>query len=171
MTSTSILVLIAVCSMAVSSSFVVVDAFSPCASTTRHPSTPDRTVTAPLGMGIFDIFQKAFSNEEYGDPPEAVKATARHILVPSLEDANMVLREIGKGEASFASLAGKYSTCPSKSMGGSLGSFGPGTMVKEFDEVVFSSDTKVGQIMGPVKTQFGYHLLVVDKRSGGSDWY
>ena len=161
---------IAVLSMAALSSLFV-DAFSPISA--ERLSTPPRfvTVTAPLGMGIFDAFQKAFSNEEYGDPPEAIKATARHILVPSLEDANMVLREIGKGESSFASLAGKYSTCSSKSMGGSLGSFGPGTMVKEFDEVVFSSDTKVGQVMGPVKTQFGYHLLVVDKRSGGSDWY
>ena len=45
------------------------------------------------------------------------------------------------------------------------------TVVKEFDEVVFSPDTKVGQVMGPVQTQFGYHLIVVDKRTGGSDYY
>ena len=44
-------------------------------------------------------------------------------------------------------------------------------MVKEFDEVVFSPDTKVGQVMGPVQTQFGYHLIVVDMRTGGSDYY
>ena len=77
-------------------------------------------------MGIFDGFTKAFTNEEYGDPPEAIKATARHILVPSLDDANKVLAEFGKGETSFAALAGQYSTCPSKARGGSLGSFGPG---------------------------------------------
>jgi hypothetical protein len=77
-------------------------------------------------MGIFDAFQRAFGNEEYGDPPESIKATARHILVPSLEDANMVLDEIGKGETTFASLAGRYSTCPSSTRGGSLGSFKPG---------------------------------------------
>ena len=41
-------------------------------------------------------------------------------------------------------------------------------MVKEFDEVVFAPDTKVGEIMGPVQTQFGYHLIVVDKRTGES---
>jgi len=155
--------------MASPSSTSFVGAFVP--TSAERYATPSQFTTAPLGMGIFDAFQKAFSNEEYRDPPEAIKATARHILVPSLEDANMVLAEIGKGEASFASLAGQYSTCPSKSQGGSLGSFGPGTMVKEFDEVVFSTDTKVGQIMGPIQTQFGYHLLVVDKRSGGSDWY
>lgn len=51
------------------------------------------------------------------------------------------------------------------------GSFSPGTMVKEFDEVVFSPDTVAGEINGPIKTQFGYHLLVVDKRTGGGDWY
>lgn len=135
------------------------------------PASPRQRIATPLSMGIFDAFQKAFSNEEYGDPPEAIKATARHILVPTLEECNAVLDEIGKGETSFAALAGQYSTCPSKSRGGSLGSFGPGTMVKEFDEVVFSPSTKVGEVQGPVKTQFGYHLLVVDKRSGGSDWY
>ncbi|KAL7439181.1 hypothetical protein ACHAXH_009068 [Discostella pseudostelligera] len=171
MTSTYLLVLTAVLSAAASSSSLLfVDAFSPIA-VVHHTTPSSRLISAPLGMGIFDAFQKAFSNEAYGDPPEAIKATARHILVPSLEDANRVLSEIGKGETSFAALANQYSTCPSKSRGGSLGSFGPGTMVKEFDEVVFSTETKVGQVMGPVKTQFGYHLLVVDKRSGGSDWY
>lgn len=44
-------------------------------------------------------------------------------------------------------------------------------VVKEFDDVVFSPNTKVGQVMGPVQTQFGYHLIVVDKRTGGSDYY
>ena len=96
---------------------------------------------------------------------------ARHILVPTVDECNTVLVLVAKGETSFASLVSQYSTCPSKSRGGSLGSFGPGTMVKEFGEVVFALDTKVGEIKGPVKTQFGYHLLVVDKRSGGSDWY
>ena len=97
------------------------DAFSPIISHTQQRSQ------SSLSMGIFDSISKAFSNEEYGDPPEAVKAVARHILVPTLDDANMVLTEFGKGESSFDSLAGKYSTCPSKSRGGSLGSFGPGT--------------------------------------------
>lgn len=47
--------------------------------------------------------------------------------------------------------------------GGDLGEFGPGQMVKEFDEVVFSADIKV--VQGPVKTQFGYHLLDVADRT------
>ena len=117
-------------------------------------------------MGLFDIFQKAFANEEYGAPPDAIKATARHILVPSIEEANAILQKIASQESSFAALAGKYSTCSSKAQGGSLGSFGPGVMVKEFDEVVFSPMTKIGEVVGPIQTQFGYHLIVVDKRSG-----
>jgi parvulin-like peptidyl-prolyl isomerase len=44
-------------------------------------------------------------------------------------------------------------------------------MVKEFDDVVFAPSTRLGTIYGPVQTKFGYHLIVVDKRSGGSDWY
>jgi peptidyl-prolyl cis-trans isomerase C len=139
------------------------DAFAPAACSIKSSTA--------LSMGLFDSFTKAFSNEEYGPPPDAVKATARHILVPSLEVANEVLAKVAAGETSFASLASQYSTCPSKSRGGSLGSFSPGTMVREFDEVVFAPDTKVGEIMGPVQTQFGYHLIVVDKRTGGGDWY
>ncbi|KAL7538054.1 hypothetical protein ACHAXR_008269 [Thalassiosira sp. AJA248-18] len=166
MTSSSFFFLVAVVAIALVSPLI--NAFSPShtssSSSVRHPTTP-------LSMGIFDSIGKAFSNEEYGAPPDAVKATARHILVPSLDDANQVLEEIGRGETSFAALAGKYSTCPSKSSGGSLGSFGPGTMVKEFDEVVFNPETKMGEIKGPIQTQFGYHLLVVDKRTGGGDWY
>lgn len=165
MTSFCRVILVAVIA---ASTVLLADAFTPIAG--RHPNQQQR-MTTPLSMGIFDVFQKAFGNEEYGDPPDAIKATARHILVPSLEDANMVLGEIGKGETSFASLAGRYSTCPSKARGGSLGSFGPGTMVKEFDEVVFTPKTRIGEVMGPVQTKFGYHLIVVDKRTGGSDWY
>ena len=166
MTSFYIILIIAV--IAATSAVSFVDAFAPI-----QPTQQQRVATTPthLSMGIFDALNKAFTNEEYGAPPEAIKATARHILVPTLEECNQVLEEFSKGETSFASLAGKYSTCPSKSRGGSLGSFGPGTMVAEFDKVVFAPDTKIGQIMGPISTQFGYHLLVVDKRTGGGDMY
>ncbi|MEX2353182.1 MAG: peptidylprolyl isomerase, partial [Gammaproteobacteria bacterium] len=53
--------------------------------------------------------------------------------------------------------------CPSGKSGGELGTFGPGQMVKEFDEVVFNGDVNV--VHGPVKTQFGYHLLEVTNRT------
>ena len=91
-------------------------------------------------------------------------------MVKTTDDANMVIGKIGAG-AKFADLARQYSTCPSGSSGGSLGSFEPGTMVPEFDKVIFSPDTALGTVIGPVETKFGYHLIVVDKRTGGGDWY
>ena len=157
--------LVAIFAIIASTNFLT-DAFSPSHHTT---SSTRQSSTSYLSMGLFDAFTKAFTNEEYGDPPEAVKATARHILVPTIEDANDILGKLA--ENSFTSLASEYSTCPSKARGGSLGSFGPGTMVKEFDDVIFSPETKMGEVVGPVKTQFGYHLIVVDKRTGGGDWY
>jgi len=44
-------------------------------------------------------------------------------------------------------------------------------MVPEFDAVIFSPDAVIGSIIGPVETDFGYHIIVVDKRTGGGDWY
>ena len=88
-------------------------------------------------------------------------AAARHILVDSHEACEELKSEI-EGGADFAELAKRHSTCPSGKSGGALGEFGRGAMVKEFDEVVFSAP--VGVVQGPVKTQFGYHLLEVTKR-------
>jgi len=88
-------------------------------------------------------------------------ATARHILVDSEEKCNSLKEQIAEG-AEFAELAKQHSSCPSGKDGGDLGSFGPGMMVPEFDKVVFSAD--VGTVQGPVKTQFGYHLLEVTSR-------
>ena len=127
--------------------------------------TTTKTTTSSLQMGIFDSFTKAFSNEEYSSPPEGIKATARHILVKNKEDVDIVLNELESG-AGFNNVAQQYSTCPSKAQGGSLGSFRPGTMVKEFDAVIFDPETALGTVVGPVETQFGYHLIVVDKRTG-----
>ena len=90
------------------------------------------------------------------------KATARHILVDSEEQCQSLKNEI-EGGADFADLAKQHSSCPSGQRGGDLGEFGPGMMVPEFDKVVFSAD--VGSVQGPVKTQFGYHLLEVTSRS------
>jgi len=88
-------------------------------------------------------------------------ATARHILVNS-EALCLDLKSQIENGADFSQLAMEHSGCPSKAQGGDLGSFGPGQMVKEFDEVVFSAP--VNEVQGPVKTQFGYHLLEVTSR-------
>jgi len=90
------------------------------------------------------------------------KARARHILVPTEEACNDLKTQI-EGGADFASLAKDHSQCPSGKQGGDLGEFGPGQMVPEFDTVVFNGE--LGKVHGPVKTQFGYHLLEITSRS------
>ncbi|RLV58975.1 peptidylprolyl isomerase [Parashewanella curva] len=90
------------------------------------------------------------------------KACARHILVKTKEEAEKIKKELSKG-ADFGKLAKKYSTCPSKKRGGDLGEFGPGQMVKAFDNVVFKKS--VLEIHGPVKTKFGFHLIQTVYRS------
>ena len=90
-----------------------------------------------------------------------MKAKARHILVATEEKCNELKKEIVAG-ADFADVARKHSTCPSSRQGGDLGEFGPGMMVAEFDAVVFSAP--LNEVQGPVKTQFGYHLLEVTSR-------
>ncbi len=89
------------------------------------------------------------------------KASARHILVDTEELCNDLKNQIEAG-AEFAEIAAEHSSCPSGKKGGDLGEFSPGQMVKEFDEVVFSAE--LNQVHGPVKTQFGYHLLEITSR-------
>jgi peptidyl-prolyl cis-trans isomerase C len=89
------------------------------------------------------------------------RATARHILVATEQECLNLKAEIEKG-ADFAEIARKHSSCPSGRDGGNLGTFGPGEMVREFDTVVFSGE--LHKVLGPVKTQFGYHLLEVTSR-------
>jgi len=88
-------------------------------------------------------------------------ADARHILVDNEKRCQELIDELKEG-ADFNELAKNNSLCPSKAKGGDLGTFSPGKMVKAFDEVVFSAD--VGVIYGPVKTEFGYHLIEVTYR-------
>ncbi|MFO6422490.1 peptidylprolyl isomerase [Motilimonas sp. KMU-193] len=89
-------------------------------------------------------------------------ATARHILVDTEQQCNELKAQIEAG-ADFAQLAKQHSSCPSGAQGGDLGEFAPGMMVPEFDKVVFSAP--VNTVQGPVRTDFGYHLLEVTSRS------
>ncbi len=89
-------------------------------------------------------------------------ARARHILVAT-EEACLALKQEIEGGKDFAEAAAEHSTCPSGRSGGNLGQFSPGQMVKEFDEVVFKEE--VGKVHGPVKTQFGYHLVEITERT------
>jgi peptidyl-prolyl cis-trans isomerase C len=70
------------------------------------------------------------------------------------------MEKIKAGEVTFADAAAEHSKCPSSRNGGSLGEFSRGQMVPEFDEACFTME--VGELRGPVKTQFGYHLIQLD---------
>jgi peptidyl-prolyl cis-trans isomerase C len=88
-------------------------------------------------------------------------AAARHILVPTEEKCNELKTKI-EGGADFAEVARSNSQCPSGKSGGDLGTFSKGQMVKEFDDVVFTDE--IGKVHGPIKTQFGYHLIEITSR-------
>lgn len=90
------------------------------------------------------------------------KASARHILVDTEDQCNQLIDQIKNGE-DFAAFAQQHSKCPSGQRGGDLGQFGPGQMVPEFDTVVFNE--AVGVPHGPVRTQFGFHIVEITSRT------
>ena len=100
----------------------------------------------------------------------AATATARHVLVKTKAEAEKVkaLLVADGSNANWKVVAKKYSTDPgSKNKGGDLSSFSQGYMVTEFDKAVFSA--KLKEIIGPVQTQFGYHVIEVLKRTKSSN--
>tara|TARA_Y100000780_G_scaffold205615_1_gene200721 strand:- start:455 stop:706 length:252 start_codon:yes stop_codon:yes gene_type:complete len=82
--------------------------------------------------------------------------------VKSEDSCTALKQEIADG-ANFAAVAKEHSQCPSGQQGGDLGEFKPGQMVPEFDKVVFSEE--IGKVHGPIKTQFGYHLVEITNRT------
>jgi peptidyl-prolyl cis-trans isomerase C len=101
-------------------------------------------------------------NQQFKGGKIMAKASARHILVSSKEKCEELKSQINAGE-DFAKMAESHSQCPSGKQGGNLGEFSPGQMVREFDEVVFSAE--LGKVHGPVKTDFGYHLIEITSRT------
>jgi peptidyl-prolyl cis-trans isomerase C len=88
----------------------------------------------------------------------AKQVNAAHILVDTEKKAKDLRERINGGEK-FADLAKKYSSCPSGGKGGDLGWFGRGQMVPEFENAAFAAEK--GAVVGPVRTKFGYHLILV----------
>src|SRR5579863_4108481 len=112
-------------------------------------------VSAEAEHKVYDDAVKQMTNEQ--------EVRARHILVPTEEEAKAILAELKKG-ADFATLAKEKSKDPGAAEGGDLGFFSKEQMVPEFAEVAFKLDK--GQISDPVKTQFGWHIIQVeDKRT------
>lgn len=111
---------------------------------------------------VTDDEAKAFFEENKEDLVSGESVNASHILVDSEEKANELLAKINAGEISFEDAARQNSSCPSSEQGGNLGEFTRGQMVPEFDEACFSM--AVGEIAGPVKTQFGFHLIKLNDK-------
>lgn len=86
-----------------------------------------------------------------------MKIKARHILVEHEYEATDLIRKLEQGDR-FEDLAAKFSKCPSRAKGGDLGEFGRGRMVEAFDTAAF--ELNVGQVSKPVRTRFGYHLIL-----------
>ena len=100
---------------------------------------------------------KAYYDEHTAELMGGESVNASHILVAEEDTARELLAKIESGETSFEEAAKAHSTCPSGQNGGSLGDFTRGQMVPEFDEACFTME--VGELRGPIKTQFGYHLI------------
>ena len=151
----------------------------------RQAPTIHRGCDVSMRMGLFDGFAKAFSNEDFKVQDQRVRAS--HILIKG-DDSDEVLKTIRNllgelkdrtvmGDESlpqvFDELARRESQCPSKDKGGDLGMFGKGKMVKEFDEALFPDDASLappaGNVLGPVITDFGAHIIFVTKRDKNKD--
>ena len=115
----------------------------------------DVTVTEEEIKKFYEDNKEQFTDKE--------TVSAKHILVESEDVAKKIKEEIGNGSISFEDAAAKYSSCPSKEEGGNLGEFGRGMMVPEIENMAFSSE--VGKVTDPVQTQFGYHLILVEKKN------
>ena len=121
----------------------------------------EKAVSPQVHVSEADIKSYFDKNHAMFDKPAQVKA--RHILVADATTAKTVLAKLRAG-GDWTALAKQYSTDPSsKDKGGDLGYFGRGQMVPQFQDAAFSA--KVGQIVGPVKSPFGYHVIqVTDKK-------
>ena len=114
------------------------------------------TVTDEEVKAYYDANKQRFVGEE--------TVNASHILVKTEDEAKQILDKIKAGEISFEDAARQYSTCPSGANGGSLGDFGKGQMVPEFEIAAFNME--VGEIKSiPVQTQFGYHLIKLNAKN------
>ena len=91
---------------------------------------------------------------------------ASHILVDTEDECNEILAKVANGEMTFEAAAKESSKCPSGQNGGDLGEFGKGQMVPEFEQAAFAAE--LGQVVGPVVTQFGAHLIKVEAKSAAT---
>ncbi|WP_425046872.1 peptidylprolyl isomerase [Primorskyibacter sp. S87] len=110
---------------------------------------------------VTDEAIQAAYNEKFADGVEGFEYNASHILVETEDEAKAIQADLENG-ADFAETAKEKSTGPSGPSGGELGWFGEGSMVPEFQAAVMELET--GQISAPVKTQFGWHIIILNDK-------
>ena len=114
------------------------------------------------GVEVTEEEVKKFYEENPQHFQKGASVSAKHILVKEEAKCQEILEMITSGARIFEEAAQEFSTCPSGQKGGDLGEFGKGQMVKEFEDAAFSAE--IGQVVGPVATQFGYHLIKVEAK-------
>lgn len=115
------------------------------------------------GVEVSDEEVKAYYDANRQQFKKGATISAKHILTDAEDKCQTILDSILNGEKTFEDAAKEFSTCPSGARGGDLGQFGRGQMVKEFEDVAFAAE--IGEVKGPVKTQFGYHLIKVENKN------
>ena len=118
-------------------------------------------------VNVTDDEIKEYYEANKGKYSKGASVHAKHILVDNEEKCTELLNAITSGEKVFEDVAKESSTCPSGANGGDLGEFGKGQMVKEFEDAAFAAE--IGHVVGPVKTQFGYHLIKVEDKKEAED--
>lgn len=113
------------------------------------------------GVDVTEEDAKEYYDNNADSFKSGAQVKAKHILVDEEENAKNIAKEISEGKT-FEDAAKEYSSCPSKDRGGDLGFFGKGQMVPEFEKAAFEGE--MNKVLGPVKTQFGYHLILVDEK-------
>lgn len=117
-------------------------------------------------VAVTEEEMKEFYDEHPHHFQKGATVHAKHILVADEADCIRLLEMIKTGEKTFEDAAKESSTCPSGQKGGDLGAFGRGQMVKEFEDAAFAAE--LHEVVGPVKTQFGYHLIKVEEKQEAS---
>ena len=119
-------------------------------------------LTKTIGSQVTEEALKKIYSETKSEMASGDQIKARHILLDSEENAAEIIKKLQAG-GEFAKLASEYSTGPSAASGGDLGWFGEGQMVPEFSKAAFALNP--GDIVTkPVKTQFGWHIILVEDR-------
>jgi len=117
------------------------------------------TIQGFANDAVTDEAIKMAYDERFADQEPTREFNASHILVETEDEAKALITELEAG-ADFAELAKEKSTGPSGPNGGELGWFGPGMMVKPFEDAVLT--LAAGEVSAPVETQFGWHVIVLN---------